>query len=302
VVIMLLCSGCPGDPPSSNVDPETVPLLGSCAMADDLGGFSVSSATNGAGVEGSVADGVVPTSVLELLVDEGDCVLLRRNNPFCDPGCGPSDTCDFDGTCKPYPVNQDLGVVTIDGLANPVEMEAVFPGNTYFDTSLPQPPFTLGELVTLSMPGGAYGPVELHGVGLDPVASQVGLWEVEAGKDLVVPWSAALGGRSEIVLTVSIDQHGATPGLVRCVFADDGEGTVPASVVSALVESGVTGFPNGTLVRRTADKALVDGGCLDFVIASTVKVDVDVVGFTPCVGQQDCPEGLTCNLELQVCE
>ena len=102
-------------------------LRGPCALADRVGGFSVAMEEIYTAFSGSVADGVVPVTVLEQVGGEGDCVLLRRNNPFCDPPCSPGQTCDFDGSCIPYPVNQDVGTVSVSGLAQAVEAGSVTP-------------------------------------------------------------------------------------------------------------------------------------------------------------------------------
>lgn len=273
-------------------------------MDVDYGGFLVRSDAEQAGVDGAVADGVVPSSVLEELSAEEGCVLLRRNNPYCEPACDPGETCDFEGNCLPWPANQDLGTVTLTGLSAPVEMEAVFPGNTYYDTSLQAPLFEPGALITLRMPGGAYGPATLYGVGLEPLISLDQEWAVEAGRALAIHWQAPAGAvsRGQIALSLNIDQHGISPGTLRCSFEDDGEGTVPAAILQALVDTGVTGFPRGTLERRTQDRAAAGPGCMDFTVSSTVTVAVDVVGFTPCISDADCPDGQECNEELQICE
>lgn len=289
---------------SAAPDPAEVTLSGACDMADDFGGFLVSSEEGRSGVDGAVADGVVPISVLEEIGAEGDCRLMRRNNPYCDPACDPGETCDFDGTCLPYPANQDLGTVTIDGLAALVALDPVFPGNTYYDTSLPSPPFEGGDLVTMQMPGGAYGPATLYGVGVETVVPLDEEWAVEAGVDLVVQWQPPAGAisRGEIFMSVNIDQHGTTPGTLWCSFEDDGEATVPAAILQALVDTGVTGFPSGALTRRTQDHAEIATGCMDLTVSSTVGVDVDVIGYTSCISDADCPDGQECNEELQICE
>ena len=305
-----LLFGCEPDNPSQDSDdsaapdPAEVELAGACSLATDLGGFSVLVEDDQAGIDGAVADGVVPISVLEEIAAEGDCRLMRRNNPFCDPACEPGETCDFDGTCLPYPVNQDLGTVTITGLASPVAMEPVFPGNTYYNTELPAPPFDGGDLITLDMPGGVYGPATLYGVGVEPVVSLDEEWAVEAGVDMLVHWQAPAGAvsRGEVSLSVNIDQHGTTPGTLWCVFEDDGEATVPAGILQTLVATGVTGYPSGAVQRRTQDSAELELGCMDFTVSSTVTVDVDVIGYTSCISDADCPEGQECNEELQICE
>jgi hypothetical protein len=298
-------------PTGSGADPATVELHGMCDLADDYGGFIVESYVEDSAeeeysiVSGSIADSVVPLTILEVIGAEGGCEVKRRNNPFCDPSCESGQTCDFDGECITYPSNQDLGIVDILGLPKAVQMEAVIPGNTYFNTSLPHPAFEGGELIELQMPGGTYGPITLYGVGVEELAANDKEWRVESGHDLIVSWDAPVGEivRSEVTLSINIDQHGTSPSSVYCTFEDNGEGTVPASIVQQLVEVGVSGFPSGVLKRRTADRADASDGCTDFEISSRREVDVDVIGYTPCMSNNDCPaEKPTCNLELQICE
>ena len=75
---------------------------------------------------GQEAARIVParTQALEPVGEGGGCVMLRRNNPFCDPPCQPGTTCDFDGACIPYPSNHDVGLVDITGLVEPVDSMA----------------------------------------------------------------------------------------------------------------------------------------------------------------------------------
>jgi hypothetical protein len=76
-------------------DAATIPLAGACPLDTKLGpGFTVSilDEQQYSTVNGYVLDGVIPVTVLELVQEEGNCRLLRRNNPFCDPVCGPSET------------------------------------------------------------------------------------------------------------------------------------------------------------------------------------------------------------------
>lgn len=310
MTLLLLAFACTDDPATdsapitdSYAPPDEVELHGACPMETDFGGFQIVVEDTQTNVNGSVADGVVPISVLEEIAQEGDCRVLRRNNPFCEDGCDPGETCDFDGECIPYPANQDLGKVSVKGLLAPVKMDPVFPGNTYFDTQLPHPAYDDGAVVELSMPKGVYGPLELYGFGVEPLGGFASLWTVEAGKDLEVVWTAPAGEvRSEVALSINIDQHGTSPSTLHCAFEDDGTGTVPGSIIQALIDTGVTGFPSGTIQRRTVDSGAVGDGCMDFTITSLHTPDVDVEGFTPCVGDDDCPDGLDCNEELQICE
>lgn len=89
-------SGTGGNADSGPVgDPATVSLAGECAMDVDFGGFTVTDNGETTDVAGKVADGVVPIAVLEPIATEGDCQVLRQNNPHCEPTCDPGQTCDL---------------------------------------------------------------------------------------------------------------------------------------------------------------------------------------------------------------
>ena len=307
LLILFACTKDPaadsGTPEDSFVPPDEVSLDGECAMDVDFGGFTVLASDDSTDVDGKVADGVVPISVLEETVTDGDCRLLRRNNPYCDPGCDAGETCTFEGECIPYPASQDLGTVTLKGMFQTSEMEPVFPGNTYFDTSLPHPAWDPGDVLVLSMPDGVYGPAELHGVGVEPLSGVNAPWEVESGVDLEVTWDAPTTEEvhSQVVFFLNIDLHGLSPSVMSCAFEDDGSATVSGAVVAALIDTGVTGFPSASLERRTMDQADAGEGCMDFRVSSKQSVDVDVVGYTPCVTDAECPEGYECDEPFQIC-
>jgi hypothetical protein len=284
-------------------DPATVELAGDCPLASRVGGFQVSIYEDYSLVQGAIADGVVPISILEQVASEDECVLLRRNNPHCDPSCESGFTCDFDGECIDYPANQDLGSVKLLGLDELVVMDPVQPGNTYFDTSLGHPAFSHGQLLEIRATEGWAGAWDLHGVGSDVLVPGESLWQVSETQDLTVTWAPPPeGSRGHVRLKLNIDQHGTSPVSVLCDMEDDGQGTVAAELIQSLVLYGVSGFPSASLSRRTVDQATVEAGCFDLVVDTPVHVDVDVAGFTPCKDNDDCPDGQTCNLELEICE
>ncbi|MFZ5479318.1 MAG: hypothetical protein ACOZNI_21310 [Myxococcota bacterium] len=305
---MLLALACvpapePSPEPADTGEPPPVTLDGACPMASDLGGFTVEAADGYSLVDGTVLDGVVPVSVLAEVSAAGECRLLRRENPHCDPACDVDETCDLDGVCVPYPGSLDLGVVTVTGLAEAVAMEPVQPGNRYFDTRLPHPAFEPGATIVLRSEGGALDPLLLHGVGVDLLATATDTLVVAAGEDLAVAWDPPAGTDvAEVVLELSIDQHGASPLRLDCAFSDSGAGTVPGALVQALVDAGVTGFPSASLRRRTIDAAEVDGGCVDFEVRAGVALDLRVAGYTPCDDDGDCPTGTTCDEATEICE
>lgn len=296
-------SAAPADDTGAPVDTgESANLDGECTLDVRLGGFSVEATTDYTVVDGNVLDGIIPAAVLQPVTESDDCKLLQRLNPFCDPACDSDETCDFDGTCIPYPTGQDLGAVTITGLAKEVVMNAVVPGYRYFYTSLPHPGFEAGAAIHLSSAGATVPALTLDGLGVDALTILDETWLIVDGAPLTITWEAPTNPGAVVKVEMTIDQHGVTPYLLTCTFDDDGEGTVPAELITAFVANGVSGFPNGTLSRMTADKATVGAGCVDFVVAAPRSGTVRVDGETPCTRDEDCPEGQTCNEELEKCE
>lgn len=296
------------DGPPPGPDPATVELGSTCPLDKKLGEFKVESYDIYSIVDGTVSDAVVPVTILEEIGRDGDCVLLKRNNPFCSPACAPKETCDF-GTCVPYPTEQGLGTATVTGLLEPVEMTPVPPGAKYFDISIPHPPADPGALITLTTTGDVYPAVELHGVGVEMLTMTTTDLVIESGVPLAVGWvpPAAEVARGEIWMRLNVDQHGVTPVMLTCVTADDGSFDLSASLIDQLLALGVTGYPSLAVNRRTIDTAEigdVDGepGCMEFRVASTANPSVRVDGYTPCLTDIDCPPPTTCNEPIGLCE
>lgn len=284
-------------------DPATTPLRGACPAEQRRGGFQIDVGERYSAVSGNVADGVLPASVPTAAGAEGECRLEQRTNPFCDPPCAPDEACGRDGACQPYPLNVDLGLVRILGLNAAVELSPVPPGTTYFDTRTPHPVVEPDALVRLQTEGGALEPLELHGLGAEPLRAEPAVWRVGDG-DLRLQWTPPQGlGRSLIEARLMIDQHGISPLTLVCELADDGEATLPDGLIQRMLGAGVSGFPNGTLRRRTADRVeLNDGGCVDLVVSTSLVPEVEVADHTPCTEHADCPPGQLCNFALETCQ
>jgi len=254
-------------------------------------------------VDGAVADGVVPVTILEELDEIGPCRLLRRTNPFCNPACSPGFTCDFDGECVPFPENQNVGTVEVRGLSVMVSMEPVQPGNRYFDTTVGDPLFEPGAEVFLDASGADLPAFALEGVGSEVLElPDVATILIEEGQPTLVQWPAPLeDGPATVHLELSIDQHGNSPVRIECELDDTGSAELPPGVADALLAAGVSGYPNATLSRRTVDSAPVGDFCVELLVGSPRTPDVRVAGHTPCDEPDDCPEGLTCDLALNTC-
>lgn len=291
------------EPGDSGLDPEAVPLGGVCEDDVHYGNFTIDANEDYAYVTGDVADGVVPATILTDLSGSGGCTLWRKENPYCDPSCDPGYTCDFTGECVPYPEGQDLGTVTVDGLLEPVSMSPVVPGNSYFDTSVPNPPWSPGAVVTLSSEGGAFDAFTLYGVAPDDLELSSLDWTLTRDQPLSLSWTPpASSTRGTLRVTIQIDQHGTSPATVVCWLDDTGTGEIPGEVVNSLMDLGISGFPNGSAARMTADRAAVGDGCVDLWLTSSRLPTVEVAGYTPCTRDEDCPDGQTCDEENERCE
>ena len=288
----------------SDTDTDADALDGECPDAVQWGGFLIDANEDYAWVAGSLSNGIVPVTVLTPVLESGDCAIWRQENPYCDGGCDSGYTCDLTGECVPYPVTQDLGTVTVTGLVQAVSMDPVNPGYNYYDTSLPNPPWVAGEPLTLQTGGGAYDPVTAYGVAPVTLVPVTMAWQITPGEPLPIEWDAPTEAvRTELILHLRIDQHGTTPSSIVCIFEDDGAAEVPADALEMLMSAGVTGFPAGDLARRTADATDIgDGGCIDFVATSSHLATIGITGYTPCTRDQECPEGTTCNEDLERCE
>ena len=275
---------------------------GVCGFDERVGRFSVEKQSDFGVVQGAVADGVVPTSIPEIVSDDGTCQLLKRRSLFCTPACVGAETCGEDGECVPYPRQISVGSVVINGLTKTTEMEPQEPGNTYFAPDADNPPYAVSSEIVLSAAGDeGHGPFTLFGVGSQPLAKSP-TWALSEGQDLEIAWSAGSVAAAKIAVELTIDQHGTSPLSLLCVFDDTGTATVPTAVIDQLISSGVSGFPNGRIIRRTVDKVDIDVGCVELVVGSPLSATVDVVGFTPCNSPDDCTPPETCNLALELCE
>ena len=310
----LLLAGCPGDDDddaSSGDDDVTaddddttgdddidVPeLRGPCELAGKVGYFHVAHELDYSSVSGEVSDGTVPVTVLEQVASEGPCRLMRRNNPFCDPPCEPGTTCDFDGSCIPYPMPYSVGTVTVEGLAAAVSMD--YPA--YFDTSLPHPPFADGAGVRLTAAGDEYAGFTLYGVGVAPIATDDEVWIVREGEALDVSWVPADTAKVQVQLRFNIDQHGNSPVELLCDLDDTGSHAVPSVLVEQLLVYGVSGFASGNLTRRSVDSVDAEFGCVEFVVFSHLQGNLQVEGHIPCDDPDDCPEGMECDFATNTC-
>jgi hypothetical protein len=279
-------------------------LAGACPQESRFGGFILESGGNAPTVAGVVADAVLPISVRTEIDAAGGCRILRRENPFCDPPCAGSETCNLQSACVPYPRNQTMGDVSVTGTTAPMTMS---PDATryYSNTAATEPLFAEGALIELRTETADFPAFRLRGVGVEDLVLASTDILIRPGEDLVLTYTAS--GRTDVdmYLSMNVDQHGTSPGAVVCTQDDTGTLTVPASIVDGLLALGQSGVPNAYISRRTTDSTAAGTGCAELVVSQTVppnQLRVRVEGVFYCTPPEMCPMGMTCNTTTFICE
>ncbi len=290
----------PEDTETDPMDWSLSDLGGTCASADHVGWFemaqwedepelSFSTAT------GVVQDSVIPTTILFEERVEGECTLWRRVNPYCEEGCDSDEVCTHDGECVPWPIQLDVGAVQVEGMLSDLTMEPDS-FNNYWDTSVGYPLFEPGAPILLEADSG----ISLRGLGVDPLEVADTAWNVVNGEDLVVAWTAG-SADATLLLSFNVDQHGNSPITMRCEVPDTGSYGVPAAILEALLEYGVSGYASGWMRRQTADQTSTEHGCVDLQVYSHVSTDLTVEGHVACSWDGDCPDDQHCDLDTNTC-
>jgi len=270
---------------------------GYCPQETRVGGFVVEPGPEYTSVHGVVADAVTPASVMEVQQTAGDCTLLHPRTFFCDPSCAGGLTCDATGTCIDAPRNADVGTVEVVGLAAPVVMEAIAPILVYsFTGDLPHPAYKVSDTIALYV--GDEGP-DLVAYGVEDLVVDGTSMPLDSGAASTLTWTPTTSDvDARVRVSVDIANHGGVPAKIVCETADDGALDIDAALVDGLLEVGWSGFPTVTLVRQSADVGDLEGLCFDFVVRSTVTLNVDIEGLQSCSDDDDCPEGETCLPDL----
>jgi len=271
-----------------------------CPYSTALGGFDITLAEKYTGVNGQVLDGVVPGNVPVVVAEDDSCTLLKAPSLFCDPPCVPGETCGTGGTCLPYPASRSVGTVTVEGLNEPCVMEAKW-GNHYTNPgSMIHPGFEVGADIRLKAAGDELESFSLKGAGVSALEVPSKSLNVEKGKALDVQWeSGGDQGGVRVQLELNINNHGSNSAWIRCVAGDTGSYSVPAGLIDALFDEGLSGYPSLTLTRQSADAVSISAGCVELTVSSQASVAIDVEGVVSCTNDSQCPKGQNCGVDLQ---
>lgn len=284
-------------------EPKAPSVYKPCPQDQRWGRFRVSLQAKFSSFEGSQANGVVPSHVPNVAKTEGDCTLYRPPNLSCDPPCGPNERCNREGKCIPAPRNQDLGKVYVRGMSKDLDVSAQQPGFHYVNEgTLPHPVTDVSQEVQLFVSGGPGGPLALHAHGISALELGVERVEIESNKNLDLTWTAAKDAdRTKMVISLNVNNHGVAASWISCVVPDSGKFSLSASLITELLDAGVSGFPSLEFNRMSVDSIAIPGendACLEFAVQSPRTIDVVVPGVVSCNEDEDCPEGQSCQDDL----
>ena len=251
-----------------------------CASATRVGSFWLWLDTSGAAYERFYGIVITPPfhDFERPAKSEGACTLMTYEKTIaCTRHCPDSPYCYADGSCIRRNSPHNVGIVELDGLANPVALSFPSDGSWAYDLGagmLPSPPAAPGALITLHATGGEYTPFTLYGRGIAPL-----LPPADGFHGLPMPlsltWDAAgqpsparvrvaldLGRNDDLELTTVSD------GYVVCDFPDTGSAEVPAALLDELIAMGIGTAPQISVHRHTIDSTAIAAGCVDFTVES----------------------------------
>ena len=251
-------------------------------------------------VFGVVKDGPDPEPIAWHATDQGgDCTLFEPEAPFCETSCGGRAICTGDDECTPYPTARSVGTVELRGLGSGQLRLTPIAGNYMPDKgTLPYPPCSEGERVTLRAEGDDYSAFSLEAQCIAPLSFDAAI-ELAPGRDLQLAWGAP--GDPELArvsVKLDISHHGGAKGTVECEASDTGELTIPSALLDRLVELGVAGFPTLALTRRASSVADAEPRGIRLHVLETVELPVRVPGVVSCTADPQCPNGQTCASNL----
>jgi hypothetical protein len=286
-------TGANGDAGASGLAPLTGTITLSLKPASEA---TMTEAFSVAG--GTVYDGPVPeTFPLAVALDETGCQLLKPALPFCSGGCGGDAACVDDETCAPYPNAQNVGILQLEGLGSePVTMEPFPPGFAYQSRALPHPPCLEGESVRLSAPA-----FSAASACVAPLVVFNTAFPVKRGQALALTWEApSQTDQTRLLIKLDVSHHGGKKGEIDCNVPDNGAFEISASLVTALVDLGLAGYPT-IVLTRVASASSPAQPAVQFAISSGIEREVDT-GITSCTENVHCPTGQQCNTDKLTCE
>jgi hypothetical protein len=112
---------------------------------------------------------------------------------------------------------------------------------------------------------------------------------VTKDQPLTLKWNApAAAGKGRIELVMDIAHHGGVSAEIHCDLEDNGMVTIPAALITALMDKGTFGFPTVSLTRLSVDSTTVGPGCVEYNVAAGYELPLNVAGVVSCNDDSGC--------------
>lgn len=254
-------------------------------------------------LEGAISDGASPVGETDV-ASEGLCRLVGP--AVCATTCASGTVCVGNDVCMANPTEESAGKITVTGLLTPLELMVNGITGTYSKTIVdPYPAFEPGAAIQLSAAGDTIPAFTLRGWGVPPlVVTSPSPINVSSGSGVPLTWetTGVNPEQSEVFINFEVNVHGAATGHIECTVPDTGSYELPETLVTDLIDRGLSGFPRMEMIRRSVDSTgLATGNCVEFEVGTQVTIELTVDGLVSCSDDLPCPEGQTCTPEL-TCE
>jgi hypothetical protein len=249
-------------------------MRGPCAAVDLTGFFEVVYGKNFSYFSGEVSAFPAPMAEPEVLLATGSCTVFRQVNLLCATACGGGQLCGTESLCVDAPGSEGVGTVTVSGLLTEVSLDPDEGTGFYIDNSLEHPPFAPGSPIRLDATGGNDAAFTLFGIGVDRLETEDTEWVLSAGAPVSITWLPGSVPEADVEVTISIDTLGQAPAEIRCRTEDTGTLEIAADLVDELLLAGTSGMPAGVMTRLTVDGDMIDRGCVELQVYSSLAVAV----------------------------
>ena len=292
LVLLLLLPGCPGgdddDTSAGDDDDDSAagPGLAACEFADaPVASFDIRQHAFAeswtVSVSGRVWAEPYP-SWHEVLRESESCRYMTFLPGNCDPPCEGTELCTSGGECVGWPEGVAAGTMTVEGLGDPLVIEAQdhAPGSYGDSVSLSLDELDGPNPIRVSLAGDVFPAVELeaHAVSQVVTVLEAGGLSIPDAEPVTVTWNA--GNDPDACAAVNLYTQNMGHGLpiinvLQCVGPDTGSLTIPAEMTDIWPDwatpdacAGID-CPYSEVVRYTRQIVETDPGDAWLTVSST---------------------------------
>jgi len=173
----------------------------------------------------------------EVLLETDNCRYMVYLPGNCNPPCELNELCTYESECVAWPTGEAAGTLTVEGFADPLDIEPQdhAPGSYYDSLSLPLDQLAEKAPITFSLAGDTFPAVNLHARTVADVIADVeedGL-SIPDAQPVTLTWNAASDPQAcaQVNLYTQNMGHGLPiMNVMECVGPDIGSLTIPAEM------------------------------------------------------------------------